>query len=88
MARSIAVGCRYAAIEPAHHRLVADLVFANSAQWTQFQLSRRGNPGLMRGTIWFFGLALFQTYRGLVYLVRSLRGSRRRAADTRLAPAR
>ncbi|MET0600172.1 MAG: UDP-forming cellulose synthase catalytic subunit [Mesorhizobium sp.] len=86
--QSISVGCSYEAIEASHHRLVADLVFANSAQWTQFQLSRRGNPGLVRGTVWFFGLALFQTYRGLVYLVRSLRGSQRPAADTRLAPAR
>ena len=86
--QSISVGCSYEAIEASHHRLVADLVFANSAQWTQFQLSRRGNPGLVRGTVWFFGLALFQTYRGLVYLVRSLRGSQRPAADTRLATAR
>ncbi len=65
-------GCQYQPSTTIHHRLIADLMFANSNQWTEFQLSRRGNPGLLRGTIWFFGLAFFQTYRGLVYLSRSL----------------
>lgn len=72
--QTIAFGCTYAASDPGDHRLIADLVFANSAQWTQFQLSRRGNPGLVRGTIWFLGLAFFQTYRGLVYFFRRLMG--------------
>lgn len=65
-------GCQYQPSTTIHHRLIADLMFANSDQWTEFQLSRRGNPGLLRGTVWFFGLAFFQTYRGLVYLSRSL----------------
>jgi cellulose synthase (UDP-forming) len=65
-------GCQYQPSTTIHHRLIADLMFANSNQWTEFQLSRRGNPGLLRGTIWFFGLAFFQTYRGLVYLSRSV----------------
>ncbi|MER2536784.1 MAG: UDP-forming cellulose synthase catalytic subunit [Rhizobiaceae bacterium] len=68
------IGSRYRPTEAIHHRYVADLIFANSNQWTQFQLSRRGNPGLIRGTIWFLRLALFQTYRGLVYLGRQMRG--------------
>ncbi len=84
----VSVGCQYEAISPEHHRLIADLVFANSAQWTQFQLSRRGNPGLLRGTLWFFGLALYQTYRGLVYLMRSLRAPRAAAEQAKLAEAR
>ncbi|MGC4026929.1 MAG: UDP-forming cellulose synthase catalytic subunit [Mesorhizobium sp.] len=66
------IGTRYAPDKPFHHRLVADLIFANSNQWTEFQLSRRGNPGLVRGSIWFLGLSLYQTYRGLVYLGRRL----------------
>ncbi|OBQ70105.1 UDP-forming cellulose synthase catalytic subunit [Mesorhizobium erdmanii] len=70
----IAVGCLYQASEAVHHRLVADLIFANSKQWEQFQLSRRGNPGLLRGTAWFLRLAIFQTYRGLVYFWRDMRG--------------
>ena len=53
------------------HSLVADLIFANSQQWTEFQLSRRGNPGLLRGTFWFFGLAFYQTSRGLMYFFSS-----------------
>lgn len=73
-ADGIAIGCRYLPEEANHRRLVADLIFANSAQWEQFQLSRRGNPGLLRGTVWFLRLALFQTYRGLFYLLRDMRG--------------
>lgn len=71
---SIAVGCLYMPTEAVHHRMVADLIFANSKQWEQFQLSRRGNPGLLRGTFWFLRLAIFQTSRGLVYFWRDLRG--------------
>lgn len=66
------IGFRFVPETPLHHRLVADLIFANSDQWTQFQLSRRGNPGLLRGTVWFLWLATFQTYRGFVYLFRQL----------------
>ncbi|MBD0416585.1 UDP-forming cellulose synthase catalytic subunit [Oryzicola mucosus] len=71
--QNVVIGCRYHPEGAAHHKLVADLIFANSAQWTQFQLSRRGNPGLLRGTFWFLRLALYQTYRGLVYLGRAAR---------------
>jgi cellulose synthase (UDP-forming) len=76
---SIAVGCYYFPSEANHHRLIADLLFANSKQWEQFQLSRRGNPGLIRGTLRFLRLAFYQTGRGLVYLGRALRS--RRPAD-------
>ncbi|MBZ9674321.1 UDP-forming cellulose synthase catalytic subunit [Mesorhizobium sp. ES1-1] len=72
---SIAIGCLYMPTEAVHHRLVADLIFANSKQWEQFQLSRRGNPGLLRGTFWFLRLAIFQTSRGLLYFWRDLRGA-------------
>ncbi|MEZ2128558.1 MULTISPECIES: UDP-forming cellulose synthase catalytic subunit [unclassified Sinorhizobium] len=68
-----ALGCQYVPKSALDHRLIADLIFANSEQWTQFQLSRRRNPGLIRGTIWFLGLSLYQTSRGLVYLFRGLR---------------
>jgi cellulose synthase (UDP-forming) len=67
------IGCRFRVDEPAHYRLVADLVFANSERWTSFQKSRRVNIGLVRGTIWFFGVAFFQTGRGLGYLMREVR---------------
>src|SRR5262249_44362659 len=63
-----ALGCQYVPKSALDHRLIADLIFANSEQWTQFQRSRRRNPGIIRGTIWFLGLSLYQTSRGLVYL--------------------
>jgi len=72
----LAVGCQYVPKSALDHRLIADLMFANSAQWTQFQEGRRRNPGLIRGTIWFVGLALYQTSRGLVYFFRSMRPER------------
>src|SRR5690606_26727154 len=71
---TIVVGCQYVRSEPAHHRLVADLIFANADQWSQFLQSRRRNPGVLMGTLWFLRLALYQTWRGLVYRFRSLRG--------------
>ena len=69
---TMTIGCRYEATSGVHHRLVADLIFANSRQWTDFQLSRRRNPGVIRGTLWFLWLSIVQTGRGLVYLFRSL----------------
>jgi cellulose synthase catalytic subunit (UDP-forming) len=75
------IGCRYKPQKATDHRLIADLIFANSAQWTQFQISRRHNPGIIGGTIWFLGLAIYQTGRGLSYLVRNT--SRDSAAASR-----
>jgi cellulose synthase (UDP-forming) len=72
-----AVGCRFMPEVARHHSLVADLIFANSNQWSDFQVSRRYNPGLFRGTLWFLGIALYQTSRGLLYFARSLGGARK-----------
>lgn len=65
------IGCRYMPEKSEDHRLIADLIFASSAQWMQFQTSRRRNPGLIGGTLWFLGLAMYQTARGLSYLMRN-----------------
>jgi len=73
----ISVGCTFAPKETIEHRLIADLIFANSDQWTDFQRARRGNPGLIRGTITFMGIAIFQTQRGLYYFMRSFRSKAR-----------
>jgi len=70
------IGCRYTPQQATDHRLIADLIFANSAQWTQFQMGRRHNPGLLRGTIWFLSIALYQTTRGLGYLVKDMNRKR------------
>lgn len=67
------LGCRFAPAVARHHSLISDLLFANSEQWSRFLQSRRNNPGLIRGTLWFIGTALYQTNRGLVYLLRSMR---------------
>lgn len=63
------LGCQYQPKGPLDHRWIADLIFANSAQWAEFQQSRRHNPGLLRGTIWFLGLSIYQTHRGLLYFL-------------------
>ena len=63
------VGCRLMPEDAAHYGLVADLIFANSDQWKLFQNSRRHNPGVLRGTLWFIRLSLIQTVRGLQYLL-------------------
>lgn len=68
------VGCRYMPETARHHSLVADLIFANSQQWSEFQHTRRGNPGLLRGTLWFLWLAFYQMSRGLIYFFRSIAG--------------
>ncbi|UDF28870.1 UNVERIFIED_ORG: UDP-forming cellulose synthase catalytic subunit [Roseateles sp. XES5] len=73
----IAVGCRFTPEVARHHSLVADLIFANSSQWSDFQVSRRRNPGLVRGTLWFLGIAVYQTSRGLIYFLRSFGGGRK-----------
>jgi cellulose synthase (UDP-forming) len=69
------LGCQYVRSAADHHRYAADLVFANPEQWSQFQESRRRNPGVVGGTLWFLQLAFYQTWRGLTYLVRYLRSS-------------
>jgi cellulose synthase (UDP-forming) len=66
------IGCQYVPKGAADHRLIADLVFANSDQWTKFQQARRRNPGIIRGTVWFLGLSLYQTSRGLLYLFKGV----------------
>ncbi len=66
------IGCQYRPRSPQDHRWIADLIFANSAQWEEFQRNRRRNPGILQGTIWFLGLSLFQTSRGLIYLFRGM----------------
>jgi cellulose synthase (UDP-forming) len=75
------IGVRYQATTAAHFQLVADLLFANSDQWSAMQNARRVNPGLVRGTIWFNSLALREIWRGLSYLVRSARGARPTALE-------
>ena len=65
-----AIGCQYQPAGPLDHRWIADLIFANSRQWSQFQESRRRNPGIVKGSLMFLSMALYQTSRGLIYFMR------------------
>ncbi|MGO4706238.1 UDP-forming cellulose synthase catalytic subunit [Microvirga sp. 2MCAF38] len=66
--KGILVGCRFQTLEPVHHQLIADLVFANADQWSAFQKRRHHDIGVLRGTLWFLAVSLYQTGRGLAYL--------------------
>jgi cellulose synthase (UDP-forming) len=66
--KGLLLGCQFHVDKPEHHKLVADLVFANADQWSEFQKRRHQDIGVLRGTIWFFMVALYQTGRGLSYL--------------------
>nr|WP_153005499.1 UDP-forming cellulose synthase catalytic subunit [Aureimonas ureilytica] len=83
---STVLGCAFAADSAHHNRLIADLIFADSGQWQQLQRARRRNPGILRGSFWFFGVCLYQTFRGLGYLLRGI-GSKP-AAKAKPAEAR
>ena len=68
--KGVVLGCRYMPERGQHYRLIADLIYANSANWQARQSARQVNIGIVRGTIRFLGIALFQTGRGLGYLMR------------------
>lgn len=74
--KGVILGCRYEPTVADHYRLISDLIFSSSDQWSKFQWNRRVNIGILRGTIWFVGLSVYQTGRGLGYLIQSLRRER------------
>ncbi|UHS64029.1 UDP-forming cellulose synthase catalytic subunit [Agrobacterium vaccinii] len=71
------VGSTFSPQKAVDHRLIADLIFANSDQWSELQRSRRKNPGLIKGTATFLAIAVYQTQRGLFYFFRSLKPQRK-----------
>ncbi len=81
----MSIGCTFAPKENIERRLIADLIFANSEQWTEFQRARRRNPGLIRGTASFLAIALFQTQRGLFYFMRSFQSKAKQKAHAGVA---
>jgi cellulose synthase (UDP-forming) len=86
--RGVSLGCKYEASRAEHYKMISDLIFVSSDLWAKFQWSRRVNIGILRGTIWFIGLSLYQTGRGLGYLVRSAQRERPKgAAETAEKPA-
>jgi cellulose synthase (UDP-forming) len=66
----VVLGCQFALRSTNDYRLMADLLYANSAQWTNRLESRRVNVGIVVGTVRFLILAFYQTTRGLTYMVR------------------
>ncbi|MBF9235201.1 UDP-forming cellulose synthase catalytic subunit [Microvirga alba] len=66
--KGVLIGCRFLTETPEQHRLIADLVFANAEQWSHFQKRRHQDIGILRGTLWFITVAIYQTGRGLAYI--------------------
>ena len=91
-AGGVALGSQFSVVDPRQYELVADLVFANSDEWSRFQGSRRKDIGVLRGIVAFISLAVFQTVRGLSYLFVGTRSrgrpGRARAGQQSQAPAR
>lgn len=67
--KGILIGCRFLTETPEQYRLIADLVFANADQWSEFQKRRHQDIGILRGTLWFLSVAIYQSGRGLAYLL-------------------
>ncbi|QRM29277.1 UDP-forming cellulose synthase catalytic subunit [Microvirga sp. VF16] len=65
--KGLLLGCRFLIEKPEHRKMIADLVFANADQWSEFQKNRHHDIGVLRGTLWFFMVAFYQTGRGLSY---------------------
>ncbi|MTH99308.1 UDP-forming cellulose synthase catalytic subunit [Roseibium sp. RKSG952] len=61
------IGCQFVTERTEHYRVVADIVFANSAQWFDIQIERRTGPGVVVGILRFLRMSLYQTGRGLIY---------------------
>ncbi|UOM35990.1 UDP-forming cellulose synthase catalytic subunit [Acuticoccus sp. I52.16.1] len=80
----MALGSEFSVDDVRQYKMVADLIFANSDEWSRFQASRRKNIGVTRGVIEFIRVAVFQTVRGLSYLTRSAptAGRRKAASDS------
>jgi cellulose synthase (UDP-forming) len=67
---ALVLGCHFVLDRTNDYRLLADLLYGSSAQWANLQEARRSDIGIIGGTLRFLGIALFQTTRGLTYLVR------------------
>lgn len=70
VSKGVILGCRFMPEQAADYRLIADLLYANSAVWENRQRSRQINIGIIRGTLQFLAIAVYQTGRGLGYFLR------------------
>ncbi|HZH10755.1 MAG TPA: UDP-forming cellulose synthase catalytic subunit [Microvirga sp.] len=85
--KGLLLGCRFLIDSPEHHRLVADLVFADASQWSSFQKRRHQDIGVLRGTLWFFMVSVYQTGRGLSYFLGLQRIGMSKSPVPSVAPA-
>ncbi|MEJ8571573.1 UDP-forming cellulose synthase catalytic subunit [Microbaculum marinum] len=76
----VVLGCRVASPTADDFRVIADMIYADSSKWSEFQNRRRVNIGVLWGTIQFLFMAIFQTGRGLTYLFARRGTPARRAA--------
>lgn len=79
--KGVTLGCRFMPEQANDYRLIADLLYANSALWEKRQRSRQINIGIVRGTLQFLLIAIYQTGRGLGYFLR-FAGGRVSKAET------
>ena len=79
--KGMTLGCRFMPEQANDYRLIADLLYANSALWEKRQRSRQVNIGIIRGTLQFLLIAIYQTGRGLGYFLR-FSGGRVSKAET------
>lgn len=79
--KSAILGCRFINDRPNDYRLIADLLYANSALWKDRQAARQVNIGIIMGTLQFIAIAFYQTFRGLGYLARTSRPTKPGAAE-------
>ena len=68
--KGVVLGCRFMPERAGDYRLIADLLYANSSVWQERQRSRQVNIGIIRGTLQFLAIAVYQTGRGLGYFLR------------------
>ena len=83
----IHLGCQPTLSSPVHYRLIADLVYSDSAQWMRFQGGRRKGVGVLAGTLIYLWWALYQTVRGIGFLMRRRREAARAAPAAQRKPA-
>lgn len=79
----IQLGCSSDPTEPVHDRLLADLVFSDSARWQALLIKRRVEVGVIRGTLFVIITSAVHAIRGISYIYRtraSRRAQRRRVA--------
>ena len=67
--KGLALACRFDRDTLSYSLAIADLFFGDAEQWSRFQQARHLNIGVLAGSVRFLAIAMFQTARGLSYLL-------------------